>query len=66
MALNRERLDAVAKPRPEECVRRAKERAKNREWMRMSQDIALGIHRHLRNLQTSLWLLDTCHCTAEL
>lgn len=53
MALNRQRLDAVAKPRPEESVRRAKERAENREWIRMSQDIALGIHRHLRITNTT-------------
>ncbi|MCQ2247363.1 MAG: helix-turn-helix domain-containing protein, partial [Bacteroidaceae bacterium] len=48
MALNRQRLDEVAKPRPKENERRSMERAENREWMRMSQDIALGIHRYLR------------------
>lgn len=53
MALNRQRLDAVAKPRPAENVKRAGERAENREWMRMSQDIALGIHRYLRMTNTT-------------
>lgn len=53
MALNRQRLDEVAKPRPEENVRRSKERAENSEWMRMSQDIALGIHRYLRLSNTT-------------
>ena len=53
MTLNRQRLDAVAKPRPEESVRRERERAEKREWMRMSQDIALGIHRHLRLTNTT-------------
>lgn len=48
MAFNRQKLDAVAKARPTENVSRSMERAKNREWMRMSQDIALGIHRYLR------------------
>lgn len=34
MALNRQRLDAVAKLRPAECVKRAKERKENREWIK--------------------------------
>lgn len=53
MGVNRQQLDAVAKPRPAENIRRAKERADNREWMRMSQDIALGIHRHLLMTNTT-------------
>lgn len=53
MGLNRQRLDAMAKPRPTENVRRAKERTENCEWMRMSQDIALGIHRYLRLTNTT-------------
>lgn len=53
MKLNRQKLDATAKPRPAENVRREKERAENREWMRMSQDIALGIHRYLRLTNTT-------------
>lgn len=43
MEFNRQRLDAMTKPRPAENIRRAKERAENREWMRMSHDIALGL-----------------------
>lgn len=53
MALDRKKLDAVAKPRPIENIIRSRERAENREWMRMSQDIALGIHRHLRITNTT-------------
>lgn len=53
MALNRNILEAVAKPRPAENVRHSRERADNREWIRMSQDIALGIHRHLRLTNTT-------------
>lgn len=53
MALNRQQLDAVAKPRPAKNVRRSQERTENHEWMRMSQDIALGIHRHLRLTNTT-------------
>lgn len=53
MQLNRKKLDAIAKPRIEESLKRAKERKENREWMRMSQNIALGIHRHLRLTNTT-------------
>lgn len=53
MALDRNKLEAMAKPRPSENVRRAKERKENREWMRMSQEIALGIHRYLRLTNTT-------------
>lgn len=53
MALNRQQLEAVAKPRPAENVRRSKDRSENRDWTRMSQDIALGIHRHLRTTNTT-------------
>jgi len=53
MALNREKLEQMAKPRPAENVQRTHERKQNRAWMRMSQDIALGIHRHLRLTNTT-------------
>lgn len=53
MAIDRIKLDAMAKPRPAENIKRAQHRNKNREWMRMSQNIALGIHRHLRLTNTT-------------
>lgn len=53
MALDRKKLEAMAKPRPTENIRRSKERNENREWMRMSQEIALGIHRYLRLTNTT-------------
>lgn len=53
MALNRTKLDAMAKPRTTENIKRSQQRTKNREWMRMSQNIALGIHRHLRMTNTT-------------
>lgn len=53
MALDRNKLESMAKPRPTKNITRSKERSENREWMRMSQDIALGIHRHLRLTNTT-------------
>jgi len=53
MAFNREKLEQIANARSAENIRRAEERKQNREWMRMSQDIALGIHRHLRLTNTT-------------
>lgn len=53
MALDRNKLESMAKPRPTENITRSRERSENREWMRMSQDIALGIHRHLRLTNTT-------------
>lgn len=53
MAFDREKLEQIANVRPAENIRRAEERKQNREWMRMSQEIALGIHRHLRLTKTS-------------
>lgn len=49
MAFNLEKLQKVAKPRSETAVKRAQERKENREWLRMSQDIALNLHYCLRN-----------------
>lgn len=49
MSFNIEKLKQIAKP----CDKRAKEianqRRQNREWLKMSQDIALLVHYHLRN-----------------
>lgn len=53
MALDRKKLETMAISRPVENLRRSQERSENREWMRMSQDIALGIHRYLRMTNTT-------------
>lgn len=49
MAFNTEKLASVAKPRSEEAKERARFRKENREWLRMSQEIALCLHYYLRN-----------------
>lgn len=48
MAFDLKKLAETAKPRPERNRAEAEYRMQNKEWMRMSQDIALSIHRHLR------------------
>lgn len=45
---NVEKLAQIAKPRSEASIERARERRENREWRRMSQDIALCLHYYLR------------------
>ena len=49
MAFNPERLAAIAKPRSEEAKEKARFRKENRDWLRMSQEIALCLHYYLRN-----------------
>lgn len=48
MVFNIEKVAQMAKPRSEAAVERAKVRKENREWLRMSQDIALSLHHYLR------------------
>lgn len=48
MAFNVDELAKIAKPRSEEAIKRAQFRRENREWIRMSQDIALTLHYYLR------------------
>lgn len=48
MAFNPEKLAAIAKPRSEEAREKARIRKENRDWLRMSQEIALCIHYYLR------------------
>lgn len=48
MAFDNEKLAQMAKPRSEAAIERAKARIENREWLRMSQDIALSLHHYLR------------------
>lgn len=48
MKPNFEKLSAMASARTEEAKMRAEKRKANRTWLKMSQDIALAIHYHLR------------------
>lgn len=43
-----EKLSSMAKNRSKESVEKAKQRKGNREWLRMSQEIALCLHYYLR------------------
>lgn len=49
MTFNTEKLSSVAKPRSKEATEQARFRKENREWLRMSQEIALCLHYYLRN-----------------
>jgi len=44
-----EKLTEVAKPRSEVAKESARQRLENRDWLHMSQDIALDVHYYLRN-----------------
>ena len=48
MAFDIEKLAQMAQPRSEATIARAKARKDNREWLRMSQNIALSLHHYLR------------------
>lgn len=48
MTLNTKRLASVAKPRSKAAIERAEARKTNRDWLRMSQDIALSLHYYMR------------------
>ena len=48
MAFNVDKLAEIAKPQSEEAKAKAHYRRENREWIRMSQDIALSVHYYLR------------------
>jgi len=48
MDFNIEKLNKLAKPRSEKAIERARQRKENREWLRLSQDIALAVHYHIR------------------
>lgn len=49
MAFDLEKLAEMANPRSERAKDKARFRKENREWLRMSQDIALAVHYYLRN-----------------
>ena len=48
MAFNTKKIAEMALPRNEEAIRRASFRKENKEWLRLSQEIALSIHYYLR------------------
>ena len=48
MAFDLNKLAEVAKSRSEATRERARSRKENRDWLRMSQDIALSLHYYLR------------------
>lgn len=49
MAFNLDKLAAIAVNRSESAIAKAKAREENREWLSISQDIALCIRYYLRN-----------------
>ena len=59
------KLNEIAKPRSEEAKERLRFRRENREWIRMSQEIALCIHYYLRkNNMTQKDLADKMNVTS--
>ena len=51
MAFDLNKLSQMAKSRPDEAKQKATDRKKNREWLRISQDIALALHYYLRTMK---------------
>jgi predicted XRE-type DNA-binding protein len=49
MTFNLEKLQELAQPRDEVAVERTRFRKENREWIRLSQEIAIELHKYLRN-----------------
>ena len=49
MTFNLEKLASLAKPQNEKEKEQARFRKENRDWLRMSQEIALCLHYYLRN-----------------
>ncbi len=48
MNFNIEKLNKIAKPRSVKAIERARLRKENREWLSLSQEIALAIHYYIR------------------
>lgn len=51
MGFDLDKLTKIAKPRSEKAQNMAQSRKENREWLRMSQDIALSLHYYLRKMK---------------
>nr|DAH08085.1 MAG TPA: centromere-binding protein [Caudoviricetes sp.] len=50
MAFNLDKFHTMVKERSEETIQKAQARKTNKEWLRMSQDIALSLHYYLRKM----------------
>ncbi len=48
MAFNLEKLQAIAKPRSEESIRKEEYWKANKEWLKRSKEIALAVHYYLK------------------
>ena len=48
MGFNLDKLAEMAQPRSEKALNMARRRKENRDWLRMSQEIALSLHYYLR------------------
>jgi predicted XRE-type DNA-binding protein len=51
MTFNLEKLQELAQPRNEEANERHRFRKENREWMRISQEIAIELHSYIKEEQ---------------
>lgn len=51
MGFNLEKLAEIAKPRSEKALEVTQRRKDSREWLRISQDIALCLHYYLRKMK---------------
>jgi hypothetical protein len=51
MAFDLNKLSQMAKSRSDEAKQKATDRKHNREWLRISQDIALALHYYLRTMK---------------
>jgi len=50
MKFDVEKMQAMAQPRSERAIKNAKARKENRDWLRMSQEIALYVHSQIKTL----------------
>ena len=48
MALNRKKLNEIATCRSDRAIQLAQQRRANRDWLRMSQDIALSVYHYMQ------------------
>lgn len=53
MAANINKLAELAIPRSETAIENARFRRENRDWLRMSEEIALNVHYYLRTTNTT-------------
>lgn len=51
MGFNLDKLAEMAQPRSEKALDMAQRRKENKDWLRMSQEIALSLHYYLRKMK---------------